>query len=97
MLSQQEDVKKAYHLIIEGRVQGVSYRFSTQKKALEYQVKGWVKNLADGSVEAVIEGGQENLEKLLNWCYEGPAFAEVNQIQKTEISPEGFAEFRIKG
>jgi len=88
-------MKKAYHLVITGKVQGVSYRFSAHKKALEYNVSGWVKNLENGEVEALIEGEQEDLEKLLNWCYEGPLFADVTQIQKTEASPEGFDKFRI--
>ena len=88
-------MKKAYHLIIKGKVQNVSYRLSAYKKALEYEICGWVKNTDNGNVEAIIEGEEIALAKLLNWCYEGPIFAKVTEIEKTEAPIQNFTEFKI--
>lgn len=71
---------EALHLYIEGRVQGVGYRYATQKKALALELTGWVRNLPDGRVEVVIEGPKDLQEQLLSWCYEGPSFAKVLKI-----------------
>lgn len=68
------------HVYIQGRVQGVFFRATTRDKALALDVKGWVKNCPDGSVEAVFEGKKETVEKLVNWCRKGPEGAFVNHI-----------------
>lgn len=75
------------HLIVEGRVQGVWFRESTRIKAEELNVKGWVKNRADGSVEIVAEGADEDIRKLIEWCHEGPPYAAV---KKTTRTPQDF-------
>jgi acylphosphatase len=71
------------HLIIRGRVQGVFYRVSFQEKAFALDVTGWVKNNYDGSVEAAIEGSEESINKLINWCYHGPRGASVTDVEVT--------------
>ena len=65
---------------IEGLVQGVFYRYSTQKKAQELDVRGWVRNLWDGSVECLLEGDHEKVETLIAWCHQGPAGARVEKV-----------------
>ena len=72
---------KRVHLKIAGRVQGVSFRWYTQKKATQLGVTGWVKNLADGRVELEAEGDNQQLEQLVNWCQHGPELARVDGVE----------------
>ena len=69
------------HVIINGRVQGVAFRADTRWTAQQIGVSGWVRNRRDGSVEAVIEGQKERVEKMLAWCRRGPALARVDQMK----------------
>jgi len=71
------------HVFIEGRVQGVFYRAFTRDVAHTLGVKGWVKNLYDGRVEAVFEGKKESVEKAIQECYSGPPGARVTNIEVT--------------
>ncbi|HDH33920.1 MAG TPA: acylphosphatase [Nitrospirae bacterium] len=70
------------HLVIKGRVQGVFYRASTQATAINLGLKGWVRNLPDGSVEAVFEGPTENIGVAVEWCRQGPPGASVSEIDE---------------
>jgi acylphosphatase len=67
-------------LRILGRVQGVWYRASTQREALRLGVAGTVRNLPDGSVEAIVQGPQDAVDALVAWCRRGPPRAEVEQV-----------------
>lgn len=80
------------HLRIFGRVQGVGFRFSAQRKALELGVTGWVRNCRDGSVEAMAQGKAEAVEAMIAWARRGPASAQVSEVRVAEGSGE-FAEF----
>ena len=66
---------------ISGNVQGVSFRASTEHQAIEWKLAGYVKNLADGRVEAVFQGENENLQKMVDWCHKGPRRARVGQVE----------------
>lgn len=80
------------HVLVSGKVQGVFFRSSTQDKAEELSVSGWVRNLADGRVEAVFEGEKEDIEKMVEWCRKGPEYAKVTGI---EIMPDEYkGEFK---
>ncbi len=68
------------HAIIHGRVQGVSFRYYTQAQAQQLKLKGWVRNLSDGTVETVAVGPQEALEKFLRWLHHGPSGARVTGV-----------------
>jgi len=68
------------HVIINGRVQGVFFRYATQEEATRLGLKGWVKNRRDGQVEAVFEGDEATVEKMLKWCHQGPPHAVVNKV-----------------
>ena len=67
--------------LVFGRVQGVFFRASTLEMAQSLNLSGWVKNLADGSVEIEAEGPRQNLEDLLAWAKRGPAGAEVEDVR----------------
>jgi acylphosphatase len=83
-------------LRIHGRVQGVWYRASTQKQAAALGLSGFVRNVADGSVEAVAEGPREQLEALIAWCREGPPHARVSEVESRFGDATGeFDDFRV--
>ncbi len=89
--------KERVHLVIHGRVQGVFYRASAQKKAMELGLMGWVKNRVDKTVELVAEGEREKLDALIKWCYIGPTDAYVVNIDlKREIYTGEYIEFLVK-
>ena len=84
------------HLIIEGRVQGVFFRDSTRREAVGLGLMGWVKNRFDGSVEVVAEGPRAAVEKLVQWCSQGPSAARVTNVQRIDENFTGeFDTFRI--
>lgn len=86
------------HLHISGRVQGVFYRYSTCEMALGRGLVGWVRNLPDGRVEAVVEGEREGVEKLIAWCHTGPPGGRVDRVEVLWESPTGeFSNFRTTG
>lgn len=85
------------HVWVEGRVQGVSFRFATRRVAVSLGLKGWVRNLPDDRVEAVFEGGRDNCEKALQFCRKGPTSAEVTRvIEAWNENEEGFDDFEIR-
>jgi acylphosphatase len=69
------------HLFIEGRVQGVCYRFFTRNVAETLGLHGWVRNLRDGRVEALFEGRRDSVEKAIQQCKNGPPGARVTNIE----------------
>ncbi len=79
-------VKK--HLIIEGRCQGVGYRFWMKGEALRQGIKGWCKNLKDGKVEALIEGSDKQIKSMIDRCYQGPPLAKIKNILVEETTEE---------
>ena len=89
-------VKRA-HLYISGLVQGVFYRANMQRKAEELGLSGWVRNLPDGRVEAVAEGDEEALKKLIDWAWRGPPAARVENGEVIWEEPRGdIRGFRIR-
>ena len=83
------------HLLITGRVQGVGFRFYTQRKARELGLTGWVRNCRDGSVEAVIQGTAEAVETLIAWARRGPPSAVVAAVRVTDTSGD-FVSFETR-
>jgi len=81
------------HVFVTGKVQGVFFRSSTKNKADELDLTGWVRNLLDGRVEAVFEGEEEKVEKMVEWCRKGPEYARVTGV---EVIPEPYkGEFSV--
>lgn len=89
--------ESAVHVFVTGRVQGVFYRQSTMDKAMELGVKGWVRNLPDGRVEALLLAENTVLEAMLAWMELGPPTAEVEQIFiEVEDEPETLEGFTVR-
>ena len=85
------------HYIVEGQVQGVFFRASAQDVANNIGVKGWVRNLANGSVEVVACGTEQQLATLETWLNNGPPMAVVNRLKKADWEPTAtFTEFKIR-
>ncbi len=88
--------KARVHVVISGRVQGVFFRMETKYAAERIGAYGWVRNLPDGTVEAVIEGDEEKVEALLKWCEQGPPSARVDRIDKKREEHRGeFERFDV--
>jgi acylphosphatase len=84
------------HVVVHGFVQGVGFRFAVERAANSRGVAGWVKNRADGTVEAVFEGELNDVEALVDLCRRGPRGAEVERVEVTAESAEGLAGFRVR-
>jgi acylphosphatase len=86
-----------YEIEIEGRVQGVGFRYFVQKRAAELHIAGWVKNTVDGNVLVLARGERENMKKFLFHLSSGPALARVTRIIKTEIPvSDDLRDFSVK-
>lgn len=88
----------ATHLRIVGLVQGVGYRASFEGQARTLGLAGWVRNRADGSVEAVVQGDAEAVEKIIGWSKRGPSAARVKEVTVSDLDdasiPAGHFEVR---
>ena len=82
-------------VVVHGRVQGVFFRDTVRRHAVQAGVAGWARNRADGTVEAVFEGEREAVEALVAVCHQGPRGARVDRVEVTEESSEGLIGFRI--
>jgi len=88
---------KRAHVFVRGRVQGVSFRYYTTQQAGQHGVGGWVRNLADGRVEAVFEGEETDVEHMVRWCQHGPPAAQVDDIDVQWSESEGkFDGFHVR-
>ncbi len=88
---------KAVRLRVFGRVQGVYFRQGTREQAERRGVTGWVRNLPDGSVEALLEGEEEGLREIVEWCSHGPPGARVEDIRVEWLEPTGrYEDFSIR-
>ncbi len=81
--------------MVRGRVQGVSFRDATARRARSLGVAGEVRNRGDGSVEAVFEGPAEAVEAMLRFCRSGPRLAQVEAVDVEEEAPRGASGFAI--
>ncbi|MGC9434650.1 MAG: acylphosphatase [Methanomicrobiales archaeon] len=83
------------HVWISGRVQGVCFRNAVQGEAIQRGVSGWVRNLADGRVEAVSEGAPEGVEGVIAFCRHGPPAARVRDVAVQWEEPTGETGFSV--
>jgi acylphosphatase len=87
---------RAYRYLVQGRVQGVGYRYFVMKQAAALEVAGFARNLPDGSVEVVAEGEEERLADLEQRLRDGPAFASVSSVEREDVLPRGSGGFHIR-
>ncbi len=83
-------------VVIHGMVQGVFYRDTCRRSASSLGVAGWVRNRRDGTVEAVFEGGDAQVQAMVDWCRTGPPLARVLEVESRRERPEGLAGFQIR-
>lgn len=89
-------MKKHVKLTIIGKVQGVWYRASTERKAKAFGVCGFVKNQPNGNVYAEAEGTDDQVSQLISWCKKGPPLARVEQVLVEEGQVVGFDDFEVR-
>ena len=90
-------VEKRAEVTISGHVQGVYFRANTRDRAKRFGLKGWVKNLANGNVKAVLEGDENDIESLINWFHKGPPMARVDDVKVDWKDPSReFERFKIR-
>ena len=88
--------RKAVQLRIEGRVQGVGFRYSALKVALRYGVSGWVRNETDGTVSAYCEGSGAAVDAFVSWCRKGPSCSRVTRVAIKKLPFQGvYSKFII--
>lgn len=85
-----------YRVIVHGLVQGVWFRESCRRQALELRLAGWARNRPDGTVEAVFEGREEDVARAVSWCRAGPPAAEVTSVDVSPQAPEGIRGFSVR-
>lgn len=84
-------------IFVTGNVQGVFFRQTLKVRAVENGILGWVRNLKDGRVEAVLEGDEKNLDRIIEWAHAGPANARVDDVEIRNEEPRGdFEAFIVK-
>lgn len=81
-------MKTRAHVFVTGTVQGVYFRQNTKQEADQCGVRGWVRNLPDGRVEAVFEGDDASVNEVIKWCHAGPPKAKVTDVS---VKFEGYA------
>ena len=93
----RKNVKTRAHVFITGRVQGVFFRLETKRNADRHDVKGWIRNLPDGRVEAIFEGEKDAVEALIAFCKHGPSGAKVTNFELIRETYAGtFQRFKLK-
>ena len=89
--------KKQLEIILEGRVQGIGFRWTIKNYAQKNNLTGWVMNLEEGSIKAIIQGNKEDLDKFLEWMKNSPGFSKVTSLDfKINKPKEIFKDFSIK-
>lgn len=89
--------KTRVHVFVSGRVQGVCFRAVTQLKARALGLVGWVRNLADGRVEAIFEGQKSKIKEMLKWLRRGPLLSRVDKLDfQFESYQSEFKDFKVK-
>jgi len=93
---QMEPGRVRKRVVVHGRVQGVFFRDSMHERARAHGVAGWVSNRSDGAVEAVLEGEQDAVARVVRFCEIGPPRAEVQRLEVTDEEPEGLDGFSVR-
>jgi acylphosphatase len=84
------------HILVQGKVQGVFYRATAKEVADKLNIKGWIRNTQEGSVEIVASGDEPSLQSFIDWCQKGPEYAYVHSLVVSDAPEESFSAFTIK-
>ncbi len=87
---------KRIHIFIYGHIQGVFFRANIKELALRLKINGWVRNTLDGAVEAVFEGDDKDIEKMLSYCNKGPVGSKVEKVNVKEEEVKYEKGFEVK-
>lgn len=89
--------RRAVEATVHGRVQGVGFRYYTQRTARKHRITGYVQNLADGSVRVVCEGRVASVDEMIKWLHHGPPSARVRSVELRELQYHGqYASFTVE-
>jgi acylphosphatase len=94
MINSPDNNRSTLHLVIHGRVQGVFFRDSMRREAQRLALTGWVRNTAEGTVEAMVQGEKAALDRIVQWAHRGPARAQVSKVEVAAGSG-AFHQFEI--
>jgi len=83
------------HLLISGKVQGVFFRETARRLAEKLHLKGWIKNCADGKVEAVVTGDKSDVDQFIEFCKTGPERAFVENVKVSKRETTDFQKFEV--
>lgn len=95
-VNQSQSSPSCVHAFISGRVQRVGYRYNTRERAIALNLTGWVRNLPDGRVEAVVVGESAQIDNMVDWFRSGPAGANVTAVETKEQAVQTFSGFEIR-
>jgi acylphosphatase len=95
MITSPDNNLSTLHLVIHGRVQGVFFRDSMRREAQRLAVSGWVRNTAEGTVEAMVQGEKAAVDNIVQWAHRGPQRAQVSQVE-VEAGSGTFHQFEIR-
>jgi acylphosphatase len=86
-----------FEIKITGKVQGVGFRYFVQKRAADFNIAGWVKNLPDGSVAVMAQGDETDMDTFIDHLKTGPSMSRVSKVSLNRMpEPEQFYDFRVK-
>lgn len=88
-------MKKSIRLYIDGTVQGVFFRMFVKEHAERNNIKGFIRNLEDGRVEAFLEGNAEDVNKMIELCKKGPKHSQIRKVELKQETFQGFKVFKI--
>jgi acylphosphatase len=86
----------ARRALVHGHVQGVAFRHHTKVLARDLGLTGWVRNVANGDVEAWVEGEERPVETILAWLEKGPPAARVTRLEVETVAPAGHVQFKVR-
>ena len=85
-----------FEISVYGRVQGVGFRYAARNQARSLNLKGWIKNLPEGSVHTIIQGKTADCHAFIQWCRNGPGYSWVERLEITEQKPEPMPPFQVR-
>ena len=86
----------AFYALVQGRVQGVGFRYSAVREAQRLRINGWIRNSDAGEVEVWAEGPPEKLALFLTWLHHGPQYSRVDSVVKQDKEPKGYLNFNVE-